>query len=66
MNGKDLPGVCLASPQMRFQRAAGVGCVPWSLQEGQKVAPQELSVTYLRLPQAERELKKKQAAGQNK
>ena len=64
---KDLPGVCLASPQMRFQRAAGVGMRALELaQEGHKVAPQELSVTYLRLPQAERELKKKQAAGQNK
>ena len=52
---------------MRFQRAAGVGMRALELaQEGRKVTPQELSVTYLRLPQAERELKKKQAAGQNK
>ncbi|MBC8570769.1 tRNA (adenosine(37)-N6)-threonylcarbamoyltransferase complex dimerization subunit type 1 TsaB [Zongyangia hominis] len=57
---KELPHVALAAPQSRFQRAAGVGmcaCELWK--QGGAVSAQELSVSYLRLPQAERELKKK-------
>lgn len=60
----DLPNVRLAAPQLRFQRASGVAlCAYRALSGGAKaVDAGELDVVYLRLPQAERELKKKEQA----
>ena len=60
LKGK-LPHLALASPLIRFQNAASV-----ALLAGQRLAdnenictPEKLVPTYLRMPQAERELKKK-------
>lgn len=57
----ELPNVKLASPQQRFQRASGVAlCAKNAIENGKKtVDAADLDVVYLRLPQAERELKKK-------
>jgi tRNA threonylcarbamoyladenosine biosynthesis protein TsaB len=57
----ELPNVKLASPQQRFQRASGVAlCAKYAIENGAKtVDAADLDVVYLRLPQAERELKKK-------
>ena len=59
--------VVLAPPALRFQRASSLGMAALAaLQRGVKPIPaEELAPTYLRLPQAERELLQKQAA-QNK
>lgn len=58
--------VHLAPPQLRLQRAACVGlAAEAALSAGEKpLSPEELLPSYLRLPQAERELQKK-LAGQN-
>lgn len=58
-----VPGLTLAPIQMRLQRAACVGfAAEKALQDGvSPISPAELMPVYLRLPQAERELKKKLA-----
>ncbi|MBR5272169.1 MAG: tRNA (adenosine(37)-N6)-threonylcarbamoyltransferase complex dimerization subunit type 1 TsaB [Clostridia bacterium] len=63
---EDLPNVTLAAPQQRFQRASGVAlCAKNAIANGEKtVDAGDLDVVYLRLPQAERELKKKKEQGQ--
>lgn len=57
----DISNVKLAAPQLRFQRASGVAlCAGRAIENGTKtVDAGELDVVYLRLPQAERELKAK-------
>jgi len=57
----------LAPSALRFQRASSLGMAALAaLERGvQPVPAEELAPTYLRLPQAERELLQKQAA-QNK
>ena len=57
----DIENVKLAAPQLRFQRASGVAlCAYRAISNGKKtVDAADLDVVYLRLPQAERELKKK-------
>ncbi len=58
---KEISGVCLADPQRRFQNAVGVGAVAAnSLLQGEYKSVSELQPVYLRLPQAERELKRKE------
>lgn len=58
-----VPGLTLAPIQMRLQRAACVGfAAEKALSDGVlPISPAELMPVYLRLPQAERELKKKLA-----
>ncbi len=57
-----LKKVCLEPEETRLQRASGVALsCRQRLLEGEKaVAPEQLKIEYLRLPQAERELKKKE------
>ena len=56
-----LPGLRLAPPHLRLQRAASVGALALEkFRAGQAVDCGLLTPSYLRLPQAERELKKKQ------
>ncbi len=53
-------GAKLLQPQLRFQRASGVAYAAKEMCEnGETVTPDALMPVYLRLPQAERELKKK-------
>lgn len=64
---KDYPFLKLAPAHLRFQRAASVGLL--ALREaraGRTVSARELVPSYLRLPQAERELLQKQAKQQKK
>ena len=57
----------LLQPQLRFQRASGVAMAAQEMIEnGQTVTPDALMPIYLRLPQAERELKAKNAQKNNK
>lgn len=57
----------LLPPQLRFQRASGVAMAAQEMVEnGQTVTPDALMPIYLRLPQAERELKAKNAQKNNK
>lgn len=57
---RDVP-VCLAPEHLKWQRASGVCMAALSkAQNGETVCPEELLPVYLRLPQAERELKAKQ------
>ncbi len=57
----------LLQPQLRFQRASGVAMAAQEMIEnGQMVTPDALMPIYLRLPQAERELKAKNAQKNNK
>ena len=57
----------LLQPQLRFQRASGVAMAAQEMIEnGQTVTPGALMPIYLRLPQAERELKAKNAQKSNK
>ena len=56
-------GIRLAPPHLLYQRAAAVGAAAWDAWErGEAVEAGALVPAYLRLPQAERELKRKQAA----
>ena len=56
----------LLQPQLRFQRASGVAMAAQEMVEnGQTVTPDALMPIYLRLPQAERELKAKNAQKNN-
>lgn len=58
---RDVP-VCLAPEHLKRQRASGVCMAALSkAQNGETVCPEELLPVYLRLPQAERELKAKQS-----
>lgn len=60
-----LPMLRLSPPGLRLQRAASVGFAALAyLKNGEPVPPGELLPQYLRLPQAERELLKKQQAAQ--
>lgn len=57
---KNIPNVRKSGENNRFQNAVSVGLAAAEIFEGGKsVSPEELLPTYLRLPQAERELKKK-------
>ena len=57
---QDLPGTALAPVRDRFQNAVSVGLAATPMFEsGQAVPPERLLPIYLRLPQAERELKKR-------
>lgn len=57
----------LLQPQLRFQHASGVAmAVQEMVENGQTVTPDALMPIYLRLPQAERELKAKNAQKNNK
>ena len=57
----------LLLPQLRFQRASGVAMAAQEMVEnGQTITPDALMPIYLRLPQAERELKAKNAQKNNK
>ena len=57
-------GARLLQPQLCFQRASGVALAAQEMIDaGRAVAPDALMPVYLRLPQAERELKKKQESG---
>ena len=55
-------GARLAPPATRFQRASSVAFLA-SREDCPTVAPQELVPAYLRLPQAERELKQRLSQG---
>lgn len=66
---KTFAAICaeLLQPQLRFQRASGVAMAAQEMIEnGQTVTPDALMPIYLRLPQAERELKAKNAQKNNK
>ena len=57
---KDTANVSLAAEKNRFQNAASVALAAGeALSRGEYVTAEELLPVYLRLPQAERELKKK-------
>ncbi len=60
----DICDVCAANETVRFQNAASVGLVGEEMfKNGDTVTAERLLPVYLRLPQAERELKAKQAKG---
>lgn len=60
----DVPTLVLAPPSLLFQSAVGTALVASrKLAEGETVSASALMPTYLRLPQAERELRARQAAG---
>ena len=57
---KDIKGVKKSGENNRYQNAVSVGLAATEIfHSGKAVSPEELLPTYLRLPQAERELKKK-------
>lgn len=59
----DFSQLFLASPALRYQSAVGTALVAAEmLDRGETVTAAELMPTYLRLPQAERELRSRQAA----
>ena len=58
-----LPNITLAPETLRFQRASSVAAAAWAAGAEQVgVSADELSVSYLRLSQAERERKQKMEA----
>ena len=58
-------GARLAPPELRFQRASSVAMLALeSAKAGKTVTAQALVPSYLRLPQAERELRKRQKTGE--
>ncbi len=58
---EDIENIRKASPQLRYQNAIGVGLVATeSFKNGETLSADNLLTFYLRLPQAERELKAKQ------
>ncbi len=58
---EDLPTIILAAPVVRFQNATGVAAEAGIMAEnGQLTTAEALLPIYLRLPQAERELRKRQ------
>ena len=57
---KDIPNIKKSGENNRYQNAVSVGlAAAEAFAGGKSVSPEELLPTYLRLPQAERELKKK-------
>ncbi len=61
---KELQNVTIAVPERRYQNAVSVGLVALDeFQNGNHQTPEELLPVYLRLPQAERELKLKKEQG---
>ena len=61
----ELPDVMLAPPALRMQSAVGTAlCAERLFAEGRTVTPEQLLPVYLRLPQAERELRSRLAAEQ--
>ena len=57
---KDFDNTKIASENLKYQSAVGVGLMSYdSFEKGNTVSPENLMPTYLRLPQAERELKAK-------
>ena len=61
---KDIPAVEMADEQHRYQTAVGVGLAALpDFEGGNTLSPEELLPVYLRLPQAERELKMKTKSG---
>lgn len=64
LNGR-LQNACLAPVHLRYQRASGVAlAAEKQLQQGKTLSAGELTPVYLRPPQAERELKKRQLKGE--
>lgn len=60
-NMKRIENIKLAPQNLRYQRAYGTATVAYKkAQNGETISAEELIPFYLRLPQAERELKKKQ------
>lgn len=58
-----VPGIRLAPPQLRLQRASSIGfAAEEALKTEKPLSPGELMPVYLRLPQAERELNRKAGA----
>lgn len=58
----ELPGCFLAWAGSRYQRASGVAAAAWEkIEAGETVSAAQLSPVYLRLPQAERELRRRNA-----
>ena len=58
-----VPELLLAPVPLRFQRAAGVAaCAAGQALRGELCAAEALQPAYLRLPQAQRELRQRQAA----
>ena len=58
-----IPGIRLAPPQLRIQRGSSVGfAAQAALETSPPLTPAQLMPVYLRLPQAERELRKKEGA----
>ena len=61
---QDKKNIFLANEQIRFQNAVGVALAAWQdFCDGTTVSAEELLPIYLRLPQAERELKSKRNKG---
>ena len=57
---KDIPGIILSDTKNRYQNAVSAGLAAYDIFEsGKAITPDRLLPVYLRLPQAERELKKK-------
>lgn len=57
-------GLCIAPPHLRYQQAAGVAAEAADLfREGRTTEAALLQPVYLRLPQAERELRRRQSVG---
>ena len=61
--GNHMPGVVLAPPHLRYQQAVGVAAEAAAGPE-QAVSAERLQPVYLRLPQAERELRARQGLAQ--
>lgn len=60
---KDLPQVTLSSPERRFQNAASAAFAAEEIfASGAALPPEKILPVYLRLPQAERELRKKEVS----
>ena len=58
-----VPGIRLAPPQLRLQRGSSVGfAAEAALKTAPPMTPAQLMPVYLRLPQAERELQKKEGS----
>ncbi len=58
--GGSLPNIALAAAHMRFQRASGAAMAALRIPRDKYLTAEQLMPGYLRLPQAERELRKKQ------
>jgi tRNA threonylcarbamoyladenosine biosynthesis protein TsaB len=63
LKGEDEDNICLAPQNLRYARASSVAAVAFrQYNAGETVTAEKLLPSYLRLPQAERELKKRNAA----